>query len=181
MIHFTDMAKLYFTGIKHSGKTTQARLVSSLLSLPFSDSDDLVLKKIDEESIREFYKKHGKQAFMEKEKEAVIEFTGGNPSFILSLGGGAADNTELMDLMKREGSIIYLKRNESDMLPVILRHGIPAFLDENDLEGSFHRVYERRDRIYTEYADLVIDLGSYGDKEAAAERTAALLREKGYV
>ena len=93
----------------------------------------------------------------------------------------SADNTELMDLMKREGSIIYLKRNESDMLPVILRHGIPAFLDENDLEGSFHRVYERRDRIYTEYADLVIDLGSYGDKEAAAERTAALLREKGYV
>lgn len=175
------MARLFFVGIKHSGKTTQAKLVSRLTSIAFMDADDLIAQTLGGMSVREAYRKEGQEAFMKREKEAVKAFIEENGSFILSLGGGAADNTELMDLMKREGSIIYLKRNESDMLPVILRHGIPAFLDENDLEGSFHRVYERRDRIYTEYADLVIDLGSYGDKEAAAERTAALLREKGYV
>ena len=181
MIHFTDMAKLYFTGIKHSGKTTQARLVSSLLSLPFSDSDDLVLKKIDEESIREFYRKHGKQAFMAKEKEAVIEFTGGNPSFILSLGGGVSDNTPLLQFMKKEGKIIYLRREESEMLPVILKHGIPAFLDPDNLESSFHDIYTERDRIYTEVADLIVDLGPYRDKEETARELVGKLRENGYV
>ena len=64
------MVKLYFTGIKHSGKTTQARLVSERLSLPFSDADDLILKEINT-SIREFYKEYGKEAFMEKEYDAV--------------------------------------------------------------------------------------------------------------
>lgn len=175
------MAGLFFVGIKHSGKTTQARLVSKLTGIMFRDADDLVLETLSRESVRDAYRREGKEAFMKRELEAVSSFISGNGSFILSLGGGAADNTPLMDLMKRSGRIVYLMRKEEEMLPVILRHGIPAFLDKDDLEGSFHHVYERRDRIYREYADLVIDLGSYGDKEDTAKRTAALLREARYV
>ena len=99
----------------------------------------------------------------------------------LSLGGGAADNMALMDLLKESGSIIYLRRDEKDMLPVILKHGIPAFLDPDDLEGSFSRIYRERDGVYRRYADLVIDLGSYGEREAAADRVIEALEDKGYV
>ena len=171
------MARFFFVGIKHSGKTTQARLVSALAGLSFKDADDLVLETLSGESVREAYRREGKEAFMGRELEAVRRYIEKNDGFILSLGGGAADNTPLMDLMKRSGKIIYLMRKEEEMLPVILKHGIPAFLDSNDLEGSFHAIYERRDRIYREYADLLIDLGSYGDKEETAERTARILRE----
>lgn len=174
------MVKLYFTGIKHSGKTTQARLVSERLSLPFSDADDLILKEINT-SIREFYKEYGKEAFMEKEYEAVSRYEKENDSFILSLGGGASDNTALMHLMKESGKIIYLKRNESEMLPVILKHGIPAFLDKDNLESSFHEVYVKRDSIYTEEADLIIDMGPYRDKAETAEMVIEKLKENGYV
>ena len=175
------MARLFFVGIKHSGKTTQARLVSKLAGLPFRDADDLILETLSGESVREAYRREGKEAFMKRELDAVRAFIISNDSFILSLGGGASDNTPLMDLMKENGKIIYLKRKEEEMLPVILRHGIPAFLDGKDLEGSFHRLYERRDRIYSSYADLVVDLGSYGDKEKTAERTASRLKEADYV
>ncbi len=175
------MVKLYFTGIKHSGKTTQARLAAARLSIPCSDSDDLVLPLLSGESVREFYRSHGKDEFMKKELEAVSAFTSRHESFILSLGGGAADNTALMEMMRRTGHIIYLARNERDMLPVILRHGIPAFLDPDDPEGSFHRVYERRDSIYRSMADLIVDLGPYGDKERTADMLAEKLRENGYV
>ena len=174
------MVKLYFTGIKHSGKTTQARLVSERLSLPFSDADDLILQEINT-SIREFYKEYGKEAFMEKEYEAVSRYEKENDSFILSLGGGASDNTALMRLMKESGKIIYLKRNESEMLPVILKHGIPAFLDKDNLESSFHEVYVKRDSIYTEEADLIIDMGPYRDKAETAEMVIEKLKENGYV
>lgn len=175
------MVKLYFTGIKHSGKTTQARLVAQQLLLPFSDADDLILSHIQEPSVREFYKAHGKESFMEKEFEAVDEFEKANDSFILSLGGGAADNTPLMNLMKETGKIIYLKRKESDMLPVILKHGIPAFLDPENLELSFHKVYSARDAIYSDMADLVVDLGPYRDKAETAQMLLEILKEKNYV
>ncbi len=174
------MVKLYFTGIKHSGKTTQARLVAGLLSMPYADSDDLILSDIDM-TIREYYKAYGKSEFMKRELEAVSKYTESNDDFILSLGGGASDNTPLINLMKDNGRIIYLRREESEMLPVILKHGIPAFLDSNDLEGSFHRVYTERDRIYMENSDLAIDLGHYRDKAETAEYVLEKLKENGYV
>lgn len=175
------MARLYFTGIKHSGKTTQARLAASLLSIPYADSDDLVLSLTGAESVREYFKEHGKDKFMEAEREALSAFLNNNDSFILSLGGGAADNAPLMQLMKKTGKIIYLKRNENEMLPVILKHGMPAFLDPEDVEGSFHKVYARRDAVYSEAADLVVDLGPYRDKEETARMLVEKLKENGYV
>lgn len=174
------MAKLYFTGIKHSGKTTQARLVAQLLQMPHADSDDLVLSLVDCPSVRDFYREHGKVAFMEKEKEAVMAFASANESFILSLGGGAADNAPLMRFMAQTGRIIYLARDEKDMLPVILKHGTPAFLDPDDLEGSFSRVFAKRDSIYRDMADLTIDLGPYGDREETARMVMMKLKENGY-
>ena len=67
------------------------------------------------------------------------------------------------------------------MLPVILKHGIPAFLDKDNLESSFHEVYVKRDSIYTEEADLIIDMGPYRDKAETAEMVIEKLKENGYV
>ena len=172
------MARFYFVGIKHSGKTTQARLAAAMLGMEYIDADDLVLQGLSGETIREAYRREGKEAFARRELEAVSRFIEDHDSFILSLGGGASDNKALMDTLKESGKIIYLTRCEKEMLPVILRHGIPPFLDEDDLEGSFHALYQRRDAIYRSYADLIIDLGPYGDKEETAKRTAQAIREE---
>ena len=63
---------LFFVGIKHSGKTTFAKRTSSRLSLPSFDTDDLILLSLNGESVREFYKREGKEAFMKKEVEMGI-------------------------------------------------------------------------------------------------------------
>ena len=175
------MVRLFFTGIKHSGKTTQARLAAQRTGLEYADADDLILQFTGAESIRAFYRENGKAAFMAAELDAVREYISGRDSFILSLGGGASDSTPLMDLMKNTGRIVYLRREEKDMLPVILKHGIPAFLDPDDPEGSFSRIYRERDEVYRRYADIIIDLGPYGEREAAADRVIEALEEKGYV
>ena len=158
-----------------------AKLVSVILGKESADSDELALSCLDGLSVREFYRTRGKEAFMDTEYEVVREYVETHQDFILSLGGGAADNRKLMDYLKENGRIIYLRREESEMLPVILKHGIPAFLDSNDLEGSFHRVYTERDRIYMENSDLVIELGHYRDKTETAEYVLEKLKENGYV
>lgn len=160
------MENLFITGIKHSGKTTFARILSSVTGIPFFDSDDLISEIIKPLSIRDFYSRYGKDEFMKKEIQAVLSLIEKekNP-FILSLGGGASDNTQLMEVLKKNGRIIYLKRRKEDMLPVILKHGIPSFLEKDDLEGSFYSIYEKRNKIYEQYADKIIDLGPYRDKK----------------
>lgn len=172
---------LIFTGIKHSGKTTQARLVSTFLSLPIYDTDDLILENIEEKSVRDYYKKYGKDAFMAEEVKVYEELLEKEKrTFVLSLGGGASDNTALMDSVKKDGFIIYIRRPEDVLLKKILRGGIPPFLDENDIEGSFHSLYYRRDSVYSSYADMTISLGEYSDKRETALKIIDRLREEGY-
>lgn len=173
---------LYFVGIKHSGKTTFARRVADRLTLAFSDADDLILSSISPLSVREYYRDKGKQEFMKAEYEAVSAFIDHTKErVVLSLGGGASDNLPLMEKLKESGEIIYLKRKEEDILPVILRNGIPPFLDKDDVEGSFHALYERRSAIYESYSSLSIDLGEYGDKDKTEEMILSTLKENAYV
>lgn len=156
---------IFISGIKHSGKTTFARLLAEKYKRPFIDSDDLVLEIIKPYSVREYYQKYGKGHFMAMEEDAIKGFLNNNNGmFFLSLGGGACDNKGLMDLVKENGKLIYLVRDEKDMLEVILKHGRPAFLDPEDLEGSFHKLYIERDEKYRSYADLTIDMGPYRDR-----------------
>lgn len=175
------MKNIFFVGLKHSGKTLFSHIVASHLSLRCFDLDELILDDIDL-SIRDFYKTYGKEAFMEKEISAYERLKNKEEEgYILSLGGGVSDNTPLMDELKKDGVIIYLKREELDMLPFILKSGIPPFLDKNNLTSSFHDLYEKRDRIYSSYASLTIELGRYGDKEKTAKLIIDRLKENGYV
>lgn len=170
--------RLFFTGIKHSGKTTFARRSAERLCLPWADSDDLILSLISPLSVREYYKVYGKEQFANTELEAVEKYLETNSDTLLSLGGGVADNAELMDLIKKSGKLIYLSREEAVLLRrILLKSGVPAFLDPDDVEGSFHTLFERRDGIYRRYADLVIELGEYSDKEETENYIFSRLKE----
>ncbi len=173
---------LFFTGLKHSGKTTAAKRVARALDMEWKDSDDLMLDHLEGRSVREFYRSEGKEAFMALETSVVRMYLDAHPDVVMSLGGGAADNMELMKTIGERGKVIYLSRPEKTLLAKVLeKSGVPAFLDRDDVEGSWHRVYIRRDRIYTDSADIRIELGDYRDKEETMESILSCLRERGIV
>ena len=169
--------RLFITGLKHCGKSTAAPLIAGRIGCAVADSDDLVLSLVESTSVRQYYRENGAGAFMEKELEAVRGFVSTHESFVISLGGGAADNTQLMQYMKHNGTIVYLRRDEEVLIQRILSKGMPAFLDPADPRGSFHPIYIRRDGIYSQMADIVIDLGGYGDKTATAEHILSTIME----
>lgn len=81
-----------------------------------------------------------------------------SPRMIIALGGGACDNDELMDIVHRNGTSCYLANDPQVLLHRILRHGVPPFLDAADVEGSFAKLYARRDGLYRSDCDFVIQL-----------------------
>ena len=89
---------LFFVGIKHSGKTTFASRIASRLLVEYSDSDDLILNTLGGESVRDYYKREGKEAFMKKEVDGVSSYISSHrhSPFVLSLGGGASDNPPIL-------------------------------------------------------------------------------------
>lgn len=170
------MGHIFLCGIKHCGKTTIGKLLARRLGRRWYDLDQEIEQKI-KEPIRTFYHTFGQEAFQRLEVD-VLETIIGEENLVISLGGGAADNDPLMKLIKKHGTLVYLYVEEAHLLKRILRGGIPPFLDEDDIEGSFHRLYERRNRRYSKDCDHLIQLPFDQAKEANVELVLASLDPK---
>ncbi len=168
---------LFISGIKHSGKTTAAKLISAKLNYPHVDNDTLILEELQIDNIRAFFKAEGKARFMEVEHQALKNYLDKGIDSVISLGGGACDNLPLLTLCKERGKLLYISRPESVLLPCILKHGVPPFLDPQDIESSFHKIYTERDRRYREAADYIIELGEFKAKEETAKEILTFLEE----
>lgn len=173
------MANLFFTGIKHSGKTSIARAIANSLMLSHADTDDLILDSLVSEDIRSFYKRVGDVAFHQKEEEVLKDYVLLNNDFSLSLGGGACENTDTLKFCKDNGILILITRPEELVLNKILENGIPPFLDSSDLKGSFHSLYKRRNGIYKEFCDIEIVLDEYYPFDVTIEIVLEKLKKEG--
>lgn len=160
----------FFCGIKHSGKTTHAKIFARNNNMNVFDCDDLILNSLNGQSIRSFYKQFGKNSFMQKEFDAIEDFLKTKlDNSVLSLGGGICDNINAINLLKENGIIIFIKVKEQTLYKRIIRDGIPPFLEGNPKE-KFHILFSEREKEYLEYADIVIEI-----KDAPIDETAKII------
>jgi len=157
----------YFFGLKHCGKSTLGRLTAQALSMSFLDADDILSSYLgnnpgyESMTIRELYRIKGKNRFQEYEYLSMFENLKSNKSinYIYALGGGACDNTRLLQYLKQTmGTFFYIKQDEKVLLHRILKNGIPPFLDSKNPKESFHKLFSARSEIYKELADHIIDI-----------------------
>jgi len=93
-------------GFMGVGKTTIGKELAKQLSREFIDID-LEIEKIFGMETTKVFKKHGEEAFREKEKELSIYYAN-QPGYIISLGGGAFMNEEIRGVCLKHSLIIYL-------------------------------------------------------------------------
>lgn len=146
-------------GFASSGKTTAARTLAQLTSLPHVDLDCEIEALFQRDynkklTIREIFSKVGKNGFIRLENEAikgllVVQST------IISTGGHAPVDPDNRKLLKKLGKIIYLKATPDTILQRMRKKGIPASI--KDGEAGLIREWEFRDPIYTEISDLIIE------------------------
>jgi shikimate kinase len=180
---------IIFSGLKHSGKSSLARLFSQRLGLPALDLDALIADRVvgacpefadagDHASIvRAFYRMRGKEAFMEMETQAARTAASGSRDtdgvgcgpMILSLGGGTMENQAAMDSLAGVGLVIFLDAPCGLLFERIMRGGLPAFLDPADPRKSFENLYDRRRRLGIERAHRVVELGAKNLEQAYSE------------
>ncbi|MDA3809187.1 MAG: hypothetical protein PF518_02540 [Spirochaetaceae bacterium] len=156
------MYRIILSGIKHSGKSTIGWDLSSKLGLYFADLDDLILRDAGKyETVRELYKDLGSEGFKKQEYKSLLHFlkVNKNKGFVLSLGGGTIDNEKAKNLLSGSESEIkyFLDAHCDDLYQRIIHGGIPPFLEGNDPYLNFVNMYDRRTKMYKEWADFNID------------------------
>lgn len=176
-------------GIKHCGKSTQGRIISKKLSVPFFDTDDVIFEMTGK-TPRQIYTELGNEGFQEAEEKAcsfLLEKINSSveKNAVIATGGGICGNKKALDVLKKIGTFVFLKTPERIASFRVLREisvaqdgtllNVPAFIAKKnprsiaDAKKIFHDFFIERECIYEQLADVVIDMSS-SSKEANAAK-----------
>lgn len=176
-------------GIKHCGKSTQGRIISKKLSVPFFDTDDVIFEMTGK-TPRQIYTELGNEGFQEAEEKAcsfLLEKinSSAEKNAVIATGGGICGNKKALDVLKKIGNFVFLKTPERIASFRVLREisvaqdgtllNVPAFIAKKnprsvaDAKKIFHDFFIERECIYEQLADIVIDMSS-SSKEANAAK-----------
>ncbi len=163
--------QLYLIGMPGAGKTTIGKMVSKVLGMEFYDLDECIEAKSGK-TIQALMIHDGEQAFRRHEWEVLQELAQKKPA-VIATGGGTVLSEETCQLMKKTGTIIWLRRDVKEILNDMDLE-IRPLLKEN-IEYIF-RLYEERYPLYEKISDITIDNKS--DLNTVVQDTISAYRQE---
>ncbi len=102
-----DCLNLVLVGMPGCGKTTAGRRVSQLLSRPFVDLDEEIVKRFG--PIPGIFEEKGEAGFREIESSVIREF-GKESGLVIATGGGAVLRPENVRALRQNGVLAWLRK-----------------------------------------------------------------------
>ena len=153
-----DSSSVFLVGLMGAGKTSVGRALSKHLGKAFFDTDQEI-ERLTGVRISVIFDIEGEAGFRARESKVLAELTQ-RDNIVLSTGGGIVLSEHNRRLLTGRGTVIYLRaavadlaaRTRSDKNRPLLRDGDPLTI--------LQALYEERDPLYREVADLIVDTGS---------------------
>ena len=163
------MKNLILEGFMGCGKSRIARSLGKDLGSKVVDTDDLIEEE-QGKKIADIFADEGEEAFRDMETSVLEELARSGKDLVISLGGGMPVREENRRLLKKLGTVVYLKA-DADILVKRLENGVDKrpMLSGHDLKGRVEELLSAREGFYGEAADLVIDIGE-DDPQTICER-----------
>ena len=139
-----------------AGKTTIGKILAKELGFEFCDSDKEIEKRSGA-NIPWIFDVEGESGFRDREM-AVIGELSKRKGIVLATGGGAMMRKENQDSVSRNGFVIYLNTSvEQQYSRTHKDRNRPLLQGDKDAFVVLSELFEVRDPIYREVADLVMD------------------------
>ena len=139
---------LVLIGMPGSGKTTVGTQLAEAMGRPFLDTDALIGETYGK-APAQIITEQGEQAFRDMESQ-IIRDVSAHTGCVIATGGGAVLRRENIELLRRNGRIIFLDRPVSQLLPT----------EDRPLSSSKEAILQRYNERYPLYC-------------AAADKTVA--------
>lgn len=134
-------------GMPGCGKTTVGKLLQQRMNRELFDSDNVVVDTAQKE-IPTIFKEEGEEVFRAHETNA-IRWLSDKTACIIATGGGAVLRAENIHLLRKNGTLVFLDRPLSDLMPTDDR---PLSSNREMLERRYHE----RLPLYRNYADIIV-------------------------
>ncbi|MCK5721835.1 MAG: shikimate kinase AroK [Gammaproteobacteria bacterium] len=158
---------IFLIGLMGAGKTTIGRQIASELSLEFFDSDHEIENRTGV-TITHIFDIEGETGFRKRETAILDELTT-KKGIVLATGGRAILKAENRQFLMSRGTIIYLYADIETLLERTSKDRNRPLLQTEDPQAVLKELFEIRDPLYRETADIIIDTGKDSARLALKE------------
>lgn len=161
------MNNIILVGYMGCGKTTVGKSIAKFANYTFTDTDEMIAAQ-QGRSISEIFEKDGEDTFRAMETAFLEKLIAQKSDrFVISTGGGMPVREENRALLKRLGTVVYMRVTPDTVYERIKGDTTRPLLQcDNPLERIKEMIISRTPA-YEEAAEFVIDVDSLTQQEAA--------------
>lgn len=166
------MKNIILIGMPGCGKSTLGKRLAKKLKRDFFDADE-VLEQREQRTIKSFFAE-SEDAFREAETR-TLEYLSQQQGAVIATGGGAVKRPQNMELLKRQGAVLFIDRAPEQIISCIDCDARPLLADDKQ---RLYALYEERIALYRRYADRIVENnGDFGKTLALLMKHAGELAE----
>jgi shikimate kinase len=164
---------ILLVGMMGAGKTSVGKLLAERLDLPFFDVDAWIA---DEEgvSISAIFETRGEAAFRELETKVLASFLANPNASVLSVGGGAVTDARNRTAMLDQRHVVWLRASDATLASRVGNGSDRPLLAGTDPATELARLSDTRTPMYTEVADVIVDVDDLTLDDVVGRVVAAL-------
>lgn len=148
---------IFLVGLMGAGKTTVGKHLAKHLGKNFYDSDHEIEARTGV-NIPVIFELEGEAGFRRRETTVIAELVQMH-DIILATGGGAVLAKENREQLSQHGLVVYLRANVRELWHRTRHDRNRPLLQTEDPRAKLQQLFDQRDPLYREIADVVIDTG----------------------
>ena len=155
-------------GYMGSGKSTVAKELHIKTGVEIIDTDETLVKE-QGRSINEIFQTDGEASFRNLETEFLRRLSERSSAYILSTGGGMPVREENRAILKKLGTVFFLKANTDTIFERVKEDTQRPLLQGTDQRAKIARMLKERTPMYELTADHVIETDVKTVKDVVSE------------
>ncbi len=167
------MRNVFLVGPMGAGKSTIGRLLAKELKYPFKDSDREIEARTGAD-IPWIFDVEGEEGFRQREEAMIAELVM-ETGIVLATGGGVVMREANRRALAGNGLVVYLRTSVDQQLQRTSKDRQRPLLLNADPERVLRDLMAKRDPLYREIADIIIDTDQRGPKVVVNTIVARLL------
>jgi shikimate kinase len=149
---------IFLVGLMGAGKTSVGRLLAKRFNKRFLDCD-LEIERRTGVKVALIFEIEGEAGFRTRESAMLRELTGLD-DVVLATGGGAVLREENRQMLKQNGTVIYLRASLDDLWHRTRHDRNRPLLQTADPRTKLEELFRLRDPLYQEVATLIVETGN---------------------
>ena len=164
---------IFLVGLMGAGKTTVGRILAKRYDKVFHDSD-LEIEARCGVKIPVIFEIEGEAGFRKREEATIAELTTLS-NVVIATGGGAVLSAHSREILQARGAVVYLRGSPEHLYERTRHDRNRPLLQTADPLARLRELYQQRDPLYTEVADIIVDTG----RQSVSNMTRGLYEKLG--